>query len=193
MKVHLPTINESRRQWGLEINVHIVCCLLIPACRWESHLTSAQGSMVPASLCSSTATETSRYRLDGASKCAITCSLPQCPSHHLSPFTLLLIAHLIRWDLTVTAGLCCRALGEWIRNLSPSSQHKRIGVCSGFYEAWSKPAAFTESWGVNCWGIGRWLLPAHGVSLDRSTHRLLCWTETGVRKETVPWWKVGQG
>lgn len=196
VKVHLPTINEGRWQWRLEINVHTVCCLLIPACRWESHLTSAHSrfpgsSMVPASLCSSTATETSRYRLDGASKPAITCLLPQCPSHHLSPFTLLLIAHLITIDMTVIAGVCCRVAEKRIRNIYPFSQHKCVKVCSRFYEARSKTAAFTKSWGVNCWGIVRWLLPAHCVSLDRSTHRLLCWAETGVRKETISWWKVG--
>lgn len=55
VKVHLPTINEGRRQQGLEINVHAVCCLLIPAYRWEGHLTSAHSclpgsSMVTASL-----------------------------------------------------------------------------------------------------------------------------------------------
>lgn len=200
VKVHLPTINEGRRQQGLEINVHAVCCLLIPAYRWEGHLTSAHSrlpgsSMVPASLRSSVAIETSRYRLDGASKPAITCSLPQSfqgPSHHLSPFTLLLIAHLITIDLTVITGLCCGVAEERIRNIYPFSQHKCVKVCSRFYEARSKTAAFTESRGVNCWGIMRWLLPAHCVSLDRSTHRLLCWAQTGGRKETISWRKVGQ-
>lgn len=109
----------------------------------ESHLTSAHSrfpgsSTVSASLCSSMAIETSRYRLDGASKPAITCSLPQCPSHHLSPFTLLLVAHLITIDLTVIAGVCCRVAEKWIRNIHPFSQHKRVKVCSWFYEAWSK-------------------------------------------------------
>lgn len=146
-------------------------------------------------LCSSVAIETSRYRLDGASKPAITCSLPQSfqgPSHHLSPFTLLLIAHLITIDLTVITGLCCGVAEERIRNIYPFSQHKCVKVCSRFYEARSKTAAFTESRGVNCWGIMRWLLPAHYVSLDRSTHRLLCWAQTGGRKETISWRKVGQ-
>ena len=146
-----------------------------------------------ACLHSSAATETSWYRLDGASKPAITCSLPQCPSHHLSPFTLLLIAHLITTDLTVIAGVCCRAAEKRIRNIYPFSQHKCVKVCSRFYEAWSKPAAFPKSRGVNCWGIARWLLPARCVSPDRSTDTLLCRAETGVRKETISWWKVGRG
>lgn len=121
--------------------------------REPSDFSFPSSSMVPASLCSSTAIETSRYRLDGASKPAITCLSPQCPSHHLSPFTLLLIAHLITTDLTITAGVCCRVAEKRIKNIYLFSQHKCVKVCSQFYEAWSKTAAFTKSWGVNCWAL----------------------------------------
>lgn len=93
----------------------------------------SSSGVVPASLCSSVAIETSRYRLDGASKPVITCSLPQCPSHHLSSFTLLLIAHLITTDLTVIAGLCCGVVENRIRSIYPFSQHKCVKVCSWFY------------------------------------------------------------
>lgn len=89
------------------------------------------------------------------------------------------------------AGPCCVLAGKRIRSIYPFSQHKCVKVCSGLYEAWSKAAACTVSWSVNCWGIVGWLLPAHRVSLDRPTHRLLCQAQTGVRKETASWWKVG--
>lgn len=109
---------------------------------------------------SSSAAETSRYRLDGANKPTITCLLPQRfqgPSHHLSPFTLLLIAHLITTKLTVIAGVCCGVAEKRIRNTYRFSQHKCVIVCSWFYEARSRRAAFIASCGAKCRGIVRCL------------------------------------
>lgn len=98
-----PLYRKNRRPLALKRNAPhcelLFTCLCV---KMKDHLTFAQSfhssHPVPASLGSSSAIETHRYRHGGASKPVITCLLPQCfmgPSHYLSLFTLLLIAHLI--------------------------------------------------------------------------------------------------